>query len=96
MPAVSYKFTSIPFNKNTLRDSMVTNHLDENAYQELNEMSKNIIQILKQNPHINQEDIANMLGVTDRTIRRHYKALIENGFIERVGADKNGYWHVLK
>ena len=87
---------SIPFNKNTLRDSMVTNHLDENAYQELNEMSKNIIQILKQNPHINQEDIANMLGVTDRTIRRHYKALIENGFIERVGADKNGYWHVLK
>lgn len=87
---------SIPFNKNTLRENTIIDHHEENKYQELNEMSKNIIQILKQNPHINQEEIASMLGVTDRTIRRYYKVLINGCFIERVGADKNGYWRVLK
>ena len=39
--------------------------------------------------------MANLLGVTSRTIRNNIKVLVENNYIKRVGADKNGKWIVI-
>lgn len=47
-------------------------------------------------PKITQEEMSNLLGVTPRTIRNHIKYLIDNDYIERVGANKNGKWKVVK
>lgn len=38
--------------------------------------------------------IAQVLGVSERTVRRSFKKLREYGFIERIGSDKAGYWSV--
>lgn len=38
--------------------------------------------------------LGNLLGVTPRTIRNHIKYLIDNDYIERIGANKNVKWIV--
>lgn len=45
-------------------------------------------------PTITQDDMSNLLGVTPRTIRNHIKYLIDNDYVERTGANKNGKWTV--
>lgn len=39
--------------------------------------------------------MSSLLGVTSRTIRNHIKFLVENDYIKRIGADKNGKWIVI-
>jgi ATP-dependent DNA helicase RecG len=36
------------------------------------------------------------VGVTDKTIKRHLKALREQGRIKRVGSDKAGHWEIIE
>ncbi len=45
-------------------------------------------------PNITQEELARLLDVDKRTIIRNFKVLIEEKYIERVGANKNGHWKV--
>jgi ATP-dependent DNA helicase RecG len=40
--------------------------------------------------------MAFMLGVTDKTIKRHIKTLREQGRLKRVGSDKSGHWEVVE
>lgn len=47
-------------------------------------------------PNITQEELARILDVNKRTIIRNFKILLEEKYIERVGANKNGYWKVNK
>ena len=47
-------------------------------------------------PNIKQKDMAIKLQVPEITIKRNIKELKEKGYIERVGARKNGYWKILK
>ena len=47
-------------------------------------------------PNITQEELARLLDVNKRTIIRNFKVLLENNYIERVGANKNGYWKIIK
>ena len=59
-------------------------------------IQKGIIGLMLDRPKITQEEMSNLLGVTPRTIRNHIKYLIDNDYIERVGANKNGKWKVVK
>ncbi len=45
-------------------------------------------------PNIIQEELARLLDVNKRTIIRNFKVLIDEKYIERIGANKNGYWKV--
>ena len=38
--------------------------------------------------------IANVLGVSESTVRRAFRKLKKHGLIDRIGSDKAGYWHV--
>lgn len=60
-----------------------------------NEIQNRIIELIINNKHITQNEIASILNVSDRTIKRNFKVLIENNIVERVGSDKTGYWNVL-
>jgi len=53
-----------------------------------------IIEAIKQNPHITAKELAAALDKTQRTIERHIKDLKEHGKLIRVGSDKTGYWEV--
>ena len=56
---------------------------------------KKIIKAIKENPNITQEKLAEIIGISRKSIIANMKHLQENGFIKRIGADKNGYWQVV-
>lgn len=60
------------------------------------DIQNKIIELIINNNKINQNEIAEIVGVNVRTIKRNFKILIDNLIIERVGSDKTGFWQVLK
>ena len=83
---------TIPFNNNEFKDN---NEASENvSFKSFNNLQKSIIKLIMDKPSITQEELARMLDVNKRTIIRNFKILIECDYIERVGANKNGYWKV--
>jgi len=55
-----------------------------------------VFSLIQSNPKITGVQLARQLGVGLRTVRREMKRLKDEGWIERVGSDKAGYWVVTK
>ena len=55
---------------------------------------KKILEPIKQNPFVTQEELSSIVGIAKLNINKNMKKLQEQGIIERVGADKNGKWIV--
>lgn len=55
---------------------------------------KKILEAIKQNPFVTQEELSQIVGIAKLNINKNMKKLQENGIIERVGADKNGSWQI--
>lgn len=53
-----------------------------------------ILNLIKENPFITQEELSEIVGIARKSIISNMKKLQENGLIKRIGADKNGYWQV--
>ena len=87
----------IMFLKNLLKGekNILSNRdlLIENVfYTKTGKRESRIIDLIKENPNINADEIAQELGVSIRTIRSALKSLKDNGKIERVGSKKSGKW----
>ena len=72
----------------------VTANVTGSVTVKLNNTEQRILKILQDNPNITQEQLANILKVTPMTIKRNTSKLKEKGILERIGADKNGYWKI--
>jgi predicted HTH transcriptional regulator len=55
-----------------------------------------ILHHLKLNPSSNYTELAESIGYSVSTIKRHIQALKKLGLIERIGSDKTGYWKIIK
>lgn len=53
-----------------------------------------IIDAIKDNPYVTQEELSKIIGITRKSIILNMKKLQEAGLIKRIGADKNGHWLV--
>jgi len=53
-----------------------------------------IIKHLLINPSLSAGELAVIFSVTDKTIKRDFAALKEDGRIKRVGSFKTGHWEV--
>lgn len=84
---VSIKYKQNEFEYETIRKQKV------NA-NNLTNVQESIIKLIMDKPNITQPQMANMLNVTERTIRNHLKYLIDNNYIKRVGSKKTGKWVV--
>ncbi len=62
----------------------------------LNEIQESILKLILDRPNITQEELGRLLGVTLKTISRNFKVLLEQNYVKRVGANKNGYWQIIK
>ena len=56
---------------------------------------KKILEAIENNPNITQEELAEIVGITRKSIISNMKKLQENGLIKRIGADKNGHWQII-
>jgi predicted HTH transcriptional regulator len=53
-----------------------------------------VLAIIRRNDRATYEQVADALGVSRATVRRHIKTLRESGKLYRIGSDKAGYWKV--
>ena len=63
-------------------------------YPELSNTSIDIINLVENNNHITQPEIAKELDKATNTIYRNIKVLKDMGILERVGSNKKGYWRI--
>jgi len=71
------------------------NEVTVKVTQKVTVNQQKIIDAIENNPHITQEELANIVGITRKSIISNMKTLQERGLVKRIGADKNGYWEVV-
>ena len=60
----------------------------------LNDRRKKILDEMRNNPNITQEQLVQIIGIKITAIENNIRFLKENGYIERKGSKKTGYWEV--
>lgn len=58
-------------------------------------IEEKVLMLLKTNPQMTAKQLAATLGLSDRQIERTIAFLKAEGMLKRVGANKNGSWHVV-
>ncbi len=61
-----------------------------------NDLLKNIYNELKLDPKVSQIELAKKYDVNERTIRRYYKILKDNGYIVQQSSGRKTTWLILK
>ena len=86
---------TIPFTR--IRDQKVGNKVGNEVGNKkpLNARRQRIIAEMRDNPNITTAELHVMLGISETAVENNITFLKDNGYIERVGAKKNGYWKVL-
>jgi Fic family protein len=55
-----------------------------------------ILQNMRGNPHITASELAEILHITDRAVKKNIAKLKSAGQLRRVGPDKGGHWEVIQ
>ena len=84
---------TIPFN----RIGQVGNNVGDkvgNNQNVLNQTRQSIISEMRNNPNITKIELSRILGISTTAIDNNISFLRKNGYIERIGSNKTGYWQV--
>lgn len=60
----------------------------------LNSNQLRIVKLIKENPKITRNELANKLEITSDGVKYNLKKLVDNNIIERVGPDNGRYWSI--
>lgn len=83
-------------NKNiTVKDENISVN-NKNITVKLTQTQEDILNLIKENPCITQNEIASKLNIARETVNRNMKKLQQEKIIQRLGADKNGSWKILR
>ena len=63
-------------------------------YEKAEQREEKILNILKESPEINLQEVADKIGKSLRTVKTAVKSLKEQGKVERAGGNKKGSWKV--
>ncbi len=86
-------FIRVNFKFNEYNNLIGNNTIKNN---DLNETQNKVLQLIKENNRITQKEMMDNLNVARATITRTISYLKENGYIDRIGSDRDGYWQLLK
>jgi ATP-dependent DNA helicase RecG len=89
-----YKIT-FPFDKSGSTTKTTTYTGTYTGTKEV-EKERKILEIIENNPFLNINEIANLIGLTSEGLKYHLKNLKANGRIRREGSKKKGKWVVNK
>jgi Fic family protein len=81
---------------NTIEEIIKTEKVTVKVTQKVTVNQKKILNEIKINPSITQEELATIVGITRKSIIENMKKLQANGLIKRIGSDKNGYWQIYE
>lgn len=60
----------------------------------LNNNQLKIIKLIKEDPKITRNELADILNITSDGVKYNLKKLVDNEIIERIGPDNGGYWKI--
>ena len=79
------------------RNNVQTNvHADVHAYNDLTKDEKTIFIKIKENPKTLKNELASIIGKSEKTVQRCLNSLIKKKYISRIGTNQYGYWEILK
>ena len=84
---------TIPFERISKVGNKVGNKVENKA--KLNARRQRIITEIRDNPNITTDELQKILGISNTAVEKNINFLKENGYIDRIGAKKNGYWKIL-
>lgn len=86
---------TIPFTR--VQDQKVGNKVGKKVGNKkpLNANREKIIAEMRDNPNITTSQLHVILGISETAVGNNITFLKENGYIERIGAKRGGYWKVL-
>ena len=93
------KNVTVNYGKVTANNENVTQNITENNKNitaKLTQTQEKILNLIKETPHITQNEIASKLNIARETVNRNMKKLQQEKIIQRLGADKNGSWKILQ
>ena len=67
---------------------------DKVAYKVTDKSEDKLLNIIRATPVITIPQLMQMLSLSDSGVRKILRRLQQQGRIVRIGANKNGYWHV--
>lgn len=80
----------------TIEEIIATeNRVTVKVTQKVTVNQQKIIEAIKENPCITQDELSQKIGIARKNIISNMKKLQEKNIIRRVGADKNGWWEVM-
>ena len=80
----------------TIKEIITTElKITQKIAQKITVNQQKIIDSIKNNPYITQEELAEIVGIARLNIIKNMKKLQEQNIIKRIGADKNGYWQIV-
>ena len=79
---------------NVLKNRDLRINIDKNNNEPLSRESR-ILELMKTNPKISVDELANRIGVSPRTIKSLIAILVQESKIKRVNGKRYGYWKVL-
>ncbi|MCH5172482.1 MAG: putative DNA binding domain-containing protein [Erysipelotrichales bacterium] len=88
---------TIPFNKISVNNfEMAPDKVSDKVSFKMNKSQKSIMSLIRDNPNITINQIMIHTGLSEPGVKKNLKLLKDKGYIERIGANKNGYWKVVK
>ncbi len=79
--------------KKHIKNDNANNSVNNNV--KLTKNQRKIIEAIRQNPFVTQEELSRIVDITIANINLNMKKLQQNGIIKRTGADKNGKWVIV-
>lgn len=80
--------------RNVLKNRDLRINIDKNNNEPLSRESR-ILELMKTNPKISVDELANRISVSPRTIKSLIAVLVQESKIKRVNGKRYGYWEVL-
>lgn len=96
---IKEKNVTVNYGKVTANNKNITQNVtenDKNITVKLTQTQKKILNMIKENSCITQNEIASKLNIARETVNRNMKKLQQEKIIQRLGADKNGSWKILQ
>ncbi len=84
---------TIPFKK--VRENVEKKVNKKDDEKSLNNRRAIIVSEMRNNPNVSKAELRKILGISSTAVDNNITYLRNNGYIERVGSDKGGYWKVL-
>lgn len=91
---IMIKFEALNTAKNIAKNT--AKNTANSSKNKIEENTPIVLEFLRQYPKTTQKNIIENLNISKRTLERIISLLKEDGYIERVGNNRSGYWKVLK